>query len=248
MNTLDDKDNIEKLAPSSIKKDETVCKVIKTTDCNLSKVHQHLNDAVFLYRINELSSKQLDHLAVQWQPLVWRDSWPIDTKRAVIATMIVEKRRMGTLSAVKNALASVKSASTVQEWWEQSPQGTPHTFKITVSQNKLGGIVREEMTRDLRLLIDITKPVRSQYTLTIIQALEGNLTLSAGKKSVVMCNVPIVKKLVCTVRSTLSRTSKLKAFSYITVNDVKPLKSSFVSARNIRTYSAIKSFSYSLIN
>nr|DAJ79084.1 MAG TPA: tail protein [Caudoviricetes sp.] len=220
MNTLDNEDNIEKLAPSSIKKDETVRNAIKTTDCNLSKVHQHLNDAVFLYRINELSSEQLDHLAVQWQPLVWRDSWSIDTKRAVIATMIVEKRRMGTLSAVKNALASVKSASTVQEWWQQSPQGKPHTFKITVSQNKLGGIVREEMTRDLRLLIDITKPVRSQYTLTIIQALEGNLTLSAGKKSVVMCNVPIVQKLVCKARSTLSRTSKLKAFSYITVNDV----------------------------
>ena len=49
MNTLDNEDNIEKLAPSSIKKDETVSNVIKTTDCNLSKVHQHLNDAVFFY-------------------------------------------------------------------------------------------------------------------------------------------------------------------------------------------------------
>lgn len=47
MNTLDNEDNIEKLAPSSIKKDETVRNAIKTTDCNLSKVHQHLNDAVF---------------------------------------------------------------------------------------------------------------------------------------------------------------------------------------------------------
>ena len=70
MNTLDNEDNIEKLAPSSIKQDDTVSNVIKTTDHNLSKLHQHLNDAVFLYRLDELSGEQLNHLANQWHVYV----------------------------------------------------------------------------------------------------------------------------------------------------------------------------------
>lgn len=167
MNTLDNEDNIEKLAPSSIKQDDTVSNVIKTTDHNLSKLHQHLNDAVFLYRLDELSGEQLNHLANQWHVMVWRDSWSDTIKRNVLRSTIQSLRRLGTKSAIINVLSGLKGRAELTEWFEMSPQGTPHTFNIDVYQEE--GFISKETFSDLVAMIDQSKPVRSQYTFKAIQ-------------------------------------------------------------------------------
>lgn len=183
MNTLDNEDNIEKLAPSSIKQDETVSNVIKTTDKNLSKLHQHLNDAVFLYRLDELSGEQLNHLASQWHVMVWRDSWSDTIKRNVLRSTIQSLRRLGTKSAIINVLSGLKGRAELTEWFEMSPQGTPHTFNIDVYQEE--GFISKETFSDLVAMIDQSKPVRSQYTFKAIQKIGATESLSAHSSQMV---------------------------------------------------------------
>lgn len=197
MKTLEENDELSLLEPQSIKNDQTVKDLTKSFNPVLSRFYDHLHDGLFLYRINDLSSDQLDHLAVQWQPLVWRDTWPIEVKRSVIATMIIEKRRMGTRGAVRNTLASFGAASKFKEWWEKTPQGTPHTFEITVNQNELEGTVRSEVTTDLIRTIDLVKPVRSQYTLTIVQTNTGRLLLHTAAAALSMVRVGLNQTLNC---------------------------------------------------
>lgn len=196
MKTLEENDAFSLLEPQSIKNDPTVQNITNALNPVLTRLYEHLHDGLFLYRIKELSSDQLDHLAVQWQPLVWRDTWPIETKWAVIASMIVEKRRMGTKGAVRNALASLGAASKIKEWWEESPQATPHTFKIAVNQNELEGVVRSDVTTDIIRSIDLVKPVRSQYTLTIVQTNTGKLSLHTSAATLVMARVGFGHNLI----------------------------------------------------
>ncbi len=178
MNTLDDSDNIEKLAPSSIKQDETITNVIRTTDHNFSKLHEHLNDALFLYRLDELTGKQLNHLAKQWHVLVWRDSWDDATKRSVLRSTIQSLRILGTKAAIVNVLSGLNGRAELTEWYEMSPQGAPHTCKIDVYQEV--GLISEEKFSDLVRMIDQAKPVRAQYELKAVQPLSAETDFSAS--------------------------------------------------------------------
>lgn len=155
------------LLPDSIAKDKRVDAAARAIDPQLRLVALALDLPALYVSIDKLSSIQLDHLATQYDVAVWRDSWPVGLKRSALKAAISDKRKKGTLGAVKRALASIGSAATVEEWWQMEPKGTPHTFTIYATQNNIEGTIDAEMQEDLRAMIDDAKPLRSHYNFVI---------------------------------------------------------------------------------
>ena len=133
--------------------------------------------AVF-FRIDELTTEQLDHLALSWDIWVWRDYWPIDVKRSVLKAVSQSKAHMGTLKAVKDVLASLGGAASIKEWWQETPKADAHTFKIDVALSELDGMLDIETQEDLIDLLDKAKPVWSHYVITITKSLASQMKLT----------------------------------------------------------------------
>ncbi|MBQ3679058.1 MAG: phage tail protein I [Succinivibrio sp.] len=180
MHKSEDKTLLFALLPSSIK-EEPVFKHSAQALYAGDDSKDHLKDGLFYYRFDELSSDTLDHLAAQWHAHVWRDSWDIETKRQVLRTLIQTKSHLGTKGAIVDVCQSlVGGAASIIEWFETEPQGTPHTFIVKVNQELTGRRVPSEVLADLINGINYAKPVRSQYTLVLVnQPLYSELDLSS---------------------------------------------------------------------
>lgn len=159
------------IAPDSITGDGQVTAAARALDPQLQAMEI---DAPAIYAgFDSLPGAVLDHLAKQYDVTVWRDGWPDAVKRRVLRTSIADKRKKGTVSAVKNAVSSLGSAVAVREWWETG--GEPHTFKIYVSQGDIDGLVDADVQTDLMNAIDDAKPVRSHYDFIVQQPLGATL-------------------------------------------------------------------------
>lgn len=179
MANIDDVELLD-LVPDNLAEDQNVYASSIAIDPELKAVSEQLMVPAIFSRIDELSSDELDHIAWQLDSKVWRDSWPLHLKQSVIRTVISEKSKKGTLSAVKKAVESLGSAVIIREWWQQSPLGTPHTFTVTISVNDIPGQASAQTQADLILRIDDVKPVRSHYTFTVATQASGGLNLSNG--------------------------------------------------------------------
>ena len=171
------------LIPTSLKSDPDVLASVEAIDGELSAVSALCEVPAIRSRINELSSQTLDHLAWQVDSKIWRDSWPLSLKQSVINTVIVQKSKKGTLSAVKKALASLGSQAVVKEWFQYTPEKTPHTFDITISLNNAGEQPDSEFLEDLTLILDDVKPARSTYTLSLATQAQSAIGLFSAARS-----------------------------------------------------------------
>ncbi len=90
----------------------------------------------------------LDHLAWEYSVDVWDIDWSEGTKRKVIALADEIHRHKGTRHAVQRALEAFDVRMDLLEWWEESPEGTPGTFIVTVFNG-------ETMAGDAEIVIDI---------------------------------------------------------------------------------------------
>lgn len=174
MKTLDDV-TLADLLPDSIAKDENVAASAKAIDPELKLVADNIDIPALYVNIDRLPGDVLDHLATQYDVTVWRDSWPVAIKRSVLKTAIAEKRKKGTVSAVKKALESIASQATIEEWWQKEPKGKPHTFSIIATQSEIEGIIPAELQEDLIALIDDAKPLRSHYDFIVQQNITGGV-------------------------------------------------------------------------
>lgn len=170
------------IVPDSILSDPNVEASVTAIDGELSGVSNLLMVPAIISRIDELTGEQLNHLSWQFDTKVWRESWPVDLKRSVIKTVIKEKSKKGTRSAVKGAMESLGSAAFIKEWWEYSPETTPYTFDVTLTINDIPGQSSADMQQDLRLRIDDTKPARSHYTLNLAAQAEGFMAFSGAAR------------------------------------------------------------------
>ncbi len=165
------------IEPDSIRNDENVSAASSSIDTQLHAVASKLDFPLIYTRIDSLTSLQLDHLARQWDA-VWRDYWDIAKKRLVLKTTINLKRKVGTLSAVKDAVASLSFVASVVEWWQpEATSKTAHTFEIVVSQNETSGAVAADVQADMKAMVDSAKPVRSWYTISIQDGCSGTLNM-----------------------------------------------------------------------
>jgi len=161
--------------PDSLLRSAVATHAANAIDPELRAVSEASERPLVYAAIDRLNSLQLDHLAVQFDLAPWRDTWPVELKRRIVRQMVPQKARVGTLSAVRAALASLGSASSVREWWQKTPKGEPHTFEVVATLPEVAGQLDAQTQEDLFALIDEAKPVRSHYTFTLATAMDAGI-------------------------------------------------------------------------
>lgn len=166
---------LSQLIPENLVKDSNVKASADALDLPLQEVSKKVDIPSIYLRLGELTSEQLDHMAAAWDASVWRQSWPINIKRSVLNNVILEKKKRGTLGAVKKAIETIGSYTSITEWWQETPKGTPHTFKVIASLNNYEGVLESDLQEDLFGLIDDAKPVRSHYEFILQKRFAGQI-------------------------------------------------------------------------
>ncbi|MGN0887229.1 MAG: phage tail protein I [Candidatus Spyradenecus sp.] len=174
MKTLEEM-RLADVLPGSLAHDQTVRPAAAAIDPQLTAVAGLVDMPALYTQLDRLPSLALDHLAMQFDLTVWRDSWSLTMKRRVLKNALYEKANKGTVKAVKNALDALGSDAVIKEWWETEPKGTPHTFSIVATQTNSGEIVDSELQEDIIATINDTKPLRSHFSLTVEQASRGQI-------------------------------------------------------------------------
>lgn len=97
----------------------------------------------------------------------WSSEWSEHIKRARIASSFPIQRRKGTAQSIADVVASFGGQVELREWWQQTPQGLPHTFDLLLTLSGQGG---QEATatfiEQVMAAVNRTKPVRSHFTFT----------------------------------------------------------------------------------
>lgn len=176
------------ILPNSIKNDSNVSASGKAIDPQLQTVSGFVDYPIILKRIDSLTSVQLDHLARQYDA-TWRDTWNIALKRSVLKATIANKRIVGTVKAVRNALDAISTTLDLKEWWQESPMGDPHTFTVVATMSDVSGGTSVERQEDLIAQIESAKPVRSWYTLKVNQALRGGFNAVGRVQTVILSRI-----------------------------------------------------------
>lgn len=166
---------LSQLIPENLVEDSNVKASADALDPSLQDVSKKVDIPSIYLRLGELTSEQLDHMAAAWDASVWRQSWPLQIKRSVLNNVILEKRKRGTLGAVKKAIETIASFTSLTEWWQETPKGTPHTFKVIASLNNYDGVLESDLQEDLFGLINDAKPVRSHYDFILQKRYSGEI-------------------------------------------------------------------------
>lgn len=95
----------------------------------------------------------------------WSSLWSESLKRSVIKAQRAIRRNRGTKQSVLDAVNALSGSASIREWWEYSPQGSPHTFDIVIAGGD--GYVEAELQQSMIRAIERSKPVRSHYTLGV---------------------------------------------------------------------------------
>jgi phage tail P2-like protein len=96
----------------------------------------------------------------------WDSAWNEATQRAVIAASVEIHRKKGTVGAVRKALSVLGHAGRLFEWWQDTPPGTPHTFRADIEIDHRGIDIGAQIA--IMRAIAAVKPARSHFTLRLI--------------------------------------------------------------------------------
>lgn len=174
MKTIDDI-KLADIMPDSISHDKNVAAAATSIDKHLCALAAHVDIGTLVASIDSLPDGVLDHLAMQYDASVWRDSWDTATKRSVLKIALLDKRKKGTRGAVLKAVQSLGSSASIVEWWEKTPKGDPYTFTIYATLPKTGGGIDADAQEDLIKQIDDAKPARSHYDFVLCQSVDGGV-------------------------------------------------------------------------
>lgn len=188
MKTIDDV-KLADIMPDSISHDKNVSAAATSIDKQLRALAGYVDIGTLIVNIDKLPSGVLDHLAMQYDVSVWRDSWDTATKRSVLKNALAEKRGKGTRGAVLKAVESLGSSASIVEWWQKTPKGDPHTFTIYATLPKTGGGVDAEAQEDLIKQIDDAKPARSHYDFVLCQSVDGGIGVYGGIRALTVTRI-----------------------------------------------------------
>lgn len=120
----------------------------------------------------------------------WKSYWPVEVKRARIASAIAIQRHKGTVKSIRDVIAAFGGSVVMQEWWQTTPRGVPHTFSLALTLSGQGGQeATAQFVDDVIAEIDRTKPVRSHYTFTQSSTLTGGVGVAAVVRPCVYLNL-----------------------------------------------------------
>jgi len=106
----------------------------------------------------------------------WSSLWSVPVQRAVIKAHRSVRRTRGTKQAVVDAIESFGGSIAITEWFEKIPQGTPHTFDITITGGD--GYIEAGLQESMIRAIDNVKPARSHYTLGVGLTASGQFNMA----------------------------------------------------------------------
>ncbi|WP_068083132.1 phage tail protein I [Novosphingobium rosa] len=107
----------------------------------------------------------------------WDPTMPLALRRARVAQAIPIHRRKGTVSSIRDVIASYGGIAVMTEWWQQVPKSIPHSFTLSIA---LGGQATPPTADFINgMIADVTraKPLRSFFTLTLALNLTATLGL-----------------------------------------------------------------------
>jgi len=90
----------------------------------------------------------------------WSADWTEYQKRAIIKASVETHRKKGTVGAVRAIVNSFGAGFSLQEWWQTTPKGTPHTFTLQIALN----LIPTGLQQTIIDAITRVKPVRSLFT------------------------------------------------------------------------------------
>lgn len=93
----------------------------------------------------------------------WREDWPEQAKRNIVANALVTRKYTGTAAAVHNVVRQFGGNLSITEWWQKTPKGTPHTFDLTIvvsSSSTSSSSYFEQVIAEVKKV----KPLRSKMT------------------------------------------------------------------------------------
>lgn len=173
MKTIEDIKLID-IIPDSITHDKKVTNAAGVIDPHLQAIVKNATLPAIYTNLEILPSLLLDHLAHQYNILPWRDYWDKSKKISVLNENIALKRKRGTLSAVKRAIESLGADVEIVQWYDQTPAGTPGTFRINVSLY-VDNTVMAEAQEDAMTMLAEMKPVSRHYELRLELLLSGGI-------------------------------------------------------------------------
>ncbi len=113
----------------------------------------------------------------------WDATWPLRIKRAQTKAAISIQRHKGTANSVRKVVEAFGGALQLREWWEQSPQGTPHTFDMVLTvQGENGESASAAYVETVINAVMRTKPVRSHFSFTQGLTASGGIGIVAGAR------------------------------------------------------------------
>lgn len=104
----------------------------------------------------------LPYLAWAFSVDRWDPAWSTATKRAVIAAAWGVHKRKGTIGAIRRVVEPLGYLIEVTEWFEEAPEATPGTFKLSIGVLDTG--ITDEMYAELDRLIADAKPLTRHMT------------------------------------------------------------------------------------
>lgn len=118
----------------------------------------------------------------------WDPTWTEAEKRGVIANSLFVHQHKGTIGALDRALQPLGYLLEVVEWFEETPQATPFTFKVVLGTS--GKVISDNLYDKAERIIRVAKNERSQLTgITIKSDVYGKLYAGAATMAGEECTV-----------------------------------------------------------
>jgi len=135
--------------------------------------------------IDNAPEQVLDLLALELNTQYYDDSQSIEVKRSLIKNTLGWYLKIGTVSAVEEAVTAVFGDGEIEEWFDYG--GEPYHFKVhTTTINST-----DEMIQELTELISTMQNVRSKLESVIVEARQQLQLYYSSNVNVVMDSVTI---------------------------------------------------------
>lgn len=149
---------------------------LETVSARISDVPVAVRD---VWNADNCPTELLPWLAWSLSIDTWKSYWPEHVKRARIKNAIQVQRKKGTKRSVLEVAQSFGAESSLIEWFEQTPMGPPHSFKVLLNVNELGA-QSQEYTNDIVQELSRVKPCRSYFEVQQGVTVNGDLALSGA--------------------------------------------------------------------
>jgi len=144
----------------------------------VEKVCSYADAARTYAAIASLPDKVLDILAVELRTPVYKESYPIDVKRALIQDTLTFYMRVGTPEAINMIIEIIFGNGYIEEWPEYG--GVPHHFRAYVGEN--GGAVEPGDLDEFRRILNSVKRLSSWIDEIItIATMEPEIVIFTGR-------------------------------------------------------------------